>query len=188
MIILCEGKKDVETIKALINKMKMQCRNVGITDCEGVSVLKEIAVYVATLARIARKLDKIALIIDADEQTTEKRAHLLLESLRAHGLDIKETLQISQSLYRVRLNNNSLILKIAGISELPFQRHMMDDHLVKLLLINGSLNDQQLGSARDAKMVIAKQESAHLIIEKSLKENVEQAYSNVIEFLKVAIE
>jgi 5S rRNA maturation endonuclease (ribonuclease M5) len=187
IIMLCEGKEDVETLKALIAKIEIPCRNIGITDCEGISTLKEIAVYIATLARIARKLEKIALVVDADEQTVEQRFQSLLEFLKARGLNIKETLPLSEALYKIKIDGNDLVLKIAGNLELPFQRHTMEDHLVKLLLLNGSINDQQLGRTRDAKTVLAGQERAHVIIKNSLKENVEQAYGNIIEFLKVAI-
>lgn len=187
IIMLCEGKEDVETFKALITKIKIPCRNVGITDCEGISTLKEIAAYIATLARIARKLEKIALVVDADEQPVEQRVKSLLKSLQARGLNIKETLPISESLYKIKIDSNNLVLKIAGNLELPFQRHTMEDYLVKLLLLNGSINNQQLGKTRDAKTVLAEQERAHVIIESSLKENIEQAYGNIIEFLKVVI-
>jgi 5S rRNA maturation endonuclease (ribonuclease M5) len=185
-IILCEGKDDVETLKALISALNITCRNVGITDCEGISSLEEIAVYVATLARLSRNLEKIALVVDMDDKTARQRIQSLLNSLKAREVGVEEIQAISESLCKIKAGKLEVIVKAVGNVELPFQRHTMEDYLVKLLLLNGRIQNQQLMNVEEAKEII--EQEAHTIIRNSPIENVKLAYKNIIEFLNAAVD
>lgn len=187
VMILCEGKRDAEVLKALVGKLEIPLRgNIGITDCGGIPAIKDVAIFVATLARLSRKLAKIAVIVDADTHTFDQKAGSIIDSLKANKIDIKETRQVAESLHNAKTEKLDILIQIAGIKDLPFQKHTIDDYIVQLLLLEGKIEDKEIKKAREAKEIVDEQEEdAKTIIENTEREKVEQAFRNIMDLLKV---
>jgi len=184
-IILCEGKDDAETLKTLTGKLCIQSRgNVGITYCEGISRIPEIAYRVARVAYISKAMKKIAIMADANDQTFEQRTQAFVDSLKDHGTDIEDTQKITESLHVAKTEKVDIPIKIAGIMDLPFSRHMIEDHAVHLLILEGRIGDEQLGKVNDAKEIIESREEIKNIIEAADEENVQEGFKNIVELLR----
>ena len=184
-IILCEGDKDATTLKSLIAKMNVQITgNIGITDCGGFPTIREIAAYVASLARLSRKLAKIALIVDANEESLDQRFRSIVDSLRANGVNVQSTQTIAESIYMAKTESLDILIKIAGIVNLSLQSHAMEDYAIQLLIIGDEVEERQLNSFRTAKDFLNQiDREPEEIIRQSQDERVEQAYENIIELL-----
>ena len=188
-VILCEGKTDTTLLKTLISKAGIEVtKSVGITDCEGVSSLEQVAAYTATLARISRRLKEIVLIVDANEHTPGQRFQSLMNSLRANQVEIEGEEIISEYVYKAIIPNSVLLVKIAGILDLPFRKHMIEDYAVLLLILNGEVKENELTLSSSAKEFLDRYGRDMIsIIEESEREKVQQAFSNIIELLKLVV-
>jgi hypothetical protein len=185
-IILCEGRKDAEILKALIAKTEISLRgNIGVTDCGGMPAIQDVAAFTATLARLSRRLAIIAIIVDADEHTFNQRAQSVINSLRANRIDIRETHKVAESLYNAKTKKLDVLVQIAGIKGLPFQKHTIEDHVIQLLLLERKMKKQEIKEAKEAKEIITKQKmNPKTIIQNSEEQKVEQAFRSIIKLLK----
>ena len=144
-IVLCEGKSDAEAIKVAAEVLGFKFRGtLAITDCGGVSGVREVAEYVAVLAHVSRKLKVISVVIDADECSLAERAYSIISSLKARGVDVEGFSEIHEGVFKGNLPAASLVVCVLGLMELPFRRHCLEDHFVKVLLIDGKLRESDL--------------------------------------------
>jgi len=188
-VILCEGKTDTTLLKTLISKAGIEVtKSVGITDCGGVSSLEQVAAYTAALARISRRLKEIVLIVDANEHTPGQRFQSLMNSLRANQIEIEEEEIISEYVYKAITPKTIILVKIAGKLDLPFRKHMIEDYAVLLLILNGEVKQNELTLSSSAKEFLDRHGKDIIsIIEESEREKVQQAFSNLIELLKLVV-
>ena len=186
-LILCEGKRDTEVLKGIITRLEIPpTGNIGVTDCGGSPAIRDIARYTETLARLSRKLETMVVMIDADEHTFKEKVQSFVESLMAHNISIEGTDEIAESLYNVRTERLNILVQMAGMQELPFPKHTIDDHITQLLLLEGRISQDQLQTATSTKEIIDEQtENARTIIENSQRELVEQAFGSIIGMLKM---
>lgn len=184
-IILCEGEEDAKTLKTLVAKMPVQiASNIAITDCGGFPTIREIARYAATLARLSRRLERIVLIVDANEHPIEQRLQSIVNSLRAHQVNVRSTEAIAESIYRIEVNDLEILSKIAGIMTLPFQSHAMEDYAAQLLVIRGKFEVSQMADFHKAKDFLSQvDEKAEEVIEQAPDELVQQAFENILSLL-----
>jgi len=136
-IILCEGATDAEILKLVAGKPD---KNVGVTDCGGVRQLYEVGRYIAALARCSRRLETIGVIVDADKYTYVERANSLINSLKAHELQVSRLEEVSEGLYETLIEQRRLLICIAGLSDIPVKAHSIEDHLVKALILEGRIS------------------------------------------------
>jgi len=183
-IILCEGKGDAEILKDIVEKLDVPSRgNVAVTDCGGISMISEMADSVARVARISKALKKIAVMVDANDQTFEQRIEAFKNSLKDHGVNTDYVQEITESLHVVKGERIDIAIKIAGVMNLPFAKHTIEDHTVQLLMLEGKIKHGQLRKANSAKEIIQSKEFGD-IIGTADEENVKRSFKNIIELLK----
>lgn len=187
LIILCEGNEDVETLKALTARIPIQMTSeVGITDCEGYPTIREIAQHVATIARTRKRLKRVSIIIDANNKSFEQRFQSIIDFFTANGLDVTGRESLSKSSLRLQTESIEIIVKIAGIMTLPFKKHMMEDHAVKLLLDSGKVKNDQLTNFEDAKAFLDHiGKKSETIIGEAEISLVRQTYEEFIDLLNL---
>jgi hypothetical protein len=148
-IVLCEGATDAEVAKKILQKMeetlpKAAVRQViAFTDAGGKENIPLLTNALLALLKLSRKLRTIAVVVDAEESTAERRAKSLIDSLLSRKGDLRLQLaelqrdsacsQVFTSNIRVNGRNLKLVLVINGDFSLPFTRHTLEDHCLKLV-------------------------------------------------------
>jgi hypothetical protein len=186
-IVLCEGKYDIETINSLIDKLGLVVNGaVGITDCEGCDNLEEFASLVATLARARKTLEKIVVILDADNRVVTDRIGALTQSLRSQNVGIEDPQPVSGSIYQAKQDGLNFLMKIVGKMDMSFERHEMEDYAVQLLVISHRIEEKQLnGFHKSSDFIEDYGKRADKIIQEAQRPDVEQAYENVLNLLQM---
>ncbi|MCC6053096.1 MAG: hypothetical protein LM569_02730 [Desulfurococcaceae archaeon] len=142
VIIICEGRSDVEVYKCVLRKLTSGVErrvSIGFTDAEGLKNIPEIATAIATLSKHSRRLKTLVIAIDADEYKAEDRASRLVDSLRARGIIVEgfERHSLYDYVYTVNISSNGRRLKVLilinGDFTIPAKKHVLEDHCVKLL-------------------------------------------------------
>ncbi len=187
-LILCEGKTEVEVVKKIAEKLgiSLQDFSVGVTDCEEIEVVSRMTSAVLALARLSRRLKVMVVIIDAEDMNVKDRIRSFVDGLRARGTQIGVQVfnpsPINDQVYSVKVivENRTLamIIAINGVFTLSFQRHKLEDHAVKLLLLSGKMSDEDLERYKDSKEVIGRNRIVELI-EDSNEEHVKCAFNHI---------
>ncbi len=155
VIIICEGRSDVEVYKSVLRKLTSGVErrvSIGFTDAEGLENIPEIATAIATLSKHSRKLKTLVIAIDADEYRAEDRASMLVDSLRARGIVVEsfEKCGLYDQVYVVNISSNGRRLKVLilinGDFTIPAKKHVLEDHCVKLL---GIPVERSIGSSKE---------------------------------------
>ena len=147
-IVLCEGATDAEVAKKILQKMKEALPKTAVqqviafTDAGGKENIPLLTSALLALLKLSRKLRTIAVVVDAEESTAEQRAKSLIDSLLSRKGDLQLQLaglqrdsacsQVFTSNVRVNGRNLKLVLAINGDFSLPFTRHTLEDHCLKL--------------------------------------------------------
>lgn len=142
-LILCEGPSDAEVLKLVVDEPDF---NLGVTDCDGVRGIYEIGRYVTALIHLSRKLRALGVLINADEYELAERAEALASSLREHGLRVGELKLVSEALFRVCIEQKPFIICVAGLKDVPVDKHCIEDHLLEALI---SAGDISLGEVKE---------------------------------------
>jgi hypothetical protein len=185
VLIICEGDADVKDLEALDDKFNLRIpENVGYFDCGGIDQLTEFAIYVATLIRLAKKTKKIFAVLDADTSTPRRRINSFQQSLVAQQVDLKDFQLVSGSIFRSESDGLDILVKIAGDLSIPYRSHEREDYTVRLLTLNGEVNDTRLRRySKSSDFVESLCRSSDSIIRESPKQNVKQAYRNMLNLL-----
>jgi hypothetical protein len=147
-IVLCEGASDAEVAKKIFRKMKearpetAERQVIAFTDAGGKENIPLLADALLALLKLSRRLRAIAVIMDAEESTAEGRARSFIDGLLSRRGDLQLQLAVLQkdstcdqvftSNIRVNGRNLKLVLAINGDFSLPFSRHTLEDHCIKL--------------------------------------------------------
>lgn len=185
-LILCEGKSDAEIIKAVARKQDIELINVAITDCGGVENIPEIASAIASLARLSRRLELLATVIDLDDKTCSERFQSLVNSLNARDTQVKNVKEVERNIYNARLEaSRELDFKavFVGVEELPTKKHEIEDHMLKLQMLEGKISKDDVRVSRAKELV--RSEETLKIIEEASKENVEEAFKPIVRLLRL---
>ena len=183
-LILCEGKTEVEVVKRIAEKLgvSLQDFSVGVTDCEGIEVVPKMTSAILVLARLSRRLKVMVVIIDAEDMNVEDRVRSFTDSLGARGARVSNLSPIDDQVYFVRVTVEdrtlAMVIAINGVFTLPFRRHKLEDHAVKLLLLSGRMSDEDLGRYKDSKEVIGRDGIVELI-EDSDEGHVRCAFNHI---------
>ena len=140
-LVLCEGPSDAEVLKLVVEQPE---RNVGVTDCGGVREVFEVGRYVAVLARLSRRLRGLGVVVNADEYGYEERAIALTNSLKAHGLRVSGPVELSEGLYEGLAERRRLLICVMGLHDIPVDKHCVEDHLIKALVLGGRLSFDEI--------------------------------------------
>lgn len=147
---MCGGKIDAEIIKLIYSRILAnleleKIKSIAISDCEGIDKLYGLIRAIALLARLSRRLSSLAVIVDADQFTFEERFRSLVNSLNSVGLDVgvSNDYVVNERVFKalVNIDGKSINLYVAvnGIVEYGFTRHILEDHVIKLLELEGKL-------------------------------------------------
>ena len=145
-IALCEGPSDAELLKLVASEPEA---NLAITDCGGMRGVYEISRYVAVLARLSRKLKALGVLVNADEFRPADRARGLLNSLREHGLEVGELEPVCACLFRTEVEQRPLIVCVAGLGDVPVDKHCIEDHVLKAFILSGIITLDAIRQAAD---------------------------------------
>jgi len=190
VVIICEGVIDKKVVKKIMSISEINTNvKVGIINAGGIDLAYDIATIIASLANIARKLKSIGVLIDAENFTIDERVKSLLNSLRAYELVIHMPLHAEGQTYKVIIGTThgrtmDLVIAVSGDFDLPFEAHKLEDHGVRLLLMEGAISQGQVKNFRDAKELISKEELLALL-EKSQINNIKLAFRHIYTMLKM---
>ena len=193
-IVLCEGKTEVEVYKAVLRRLDIELPGaLGVTDCEGLAAVPRIAAATALLAALARKLKTIAVIVDAERWTYRKRFESFLDSLRSVGaLEVAHEVRTHHAqVYEATITSPrqlKLLVAINGDLGLPYQTHSIEDHLVRLAILEGLIAPHQVSGVLTAKQLLEVAAIRSLEMLKDAKpENVERALEHLVLITKLLL-
>jgi len=190
VIIICEGKIDKKVVKKIMSISGISTNiKVGIIDAGGIDLAYDIAATIAFLANVARKLKAIGVLIDAERSTVDERVKSLLDSLRSYGVRINTPPQAEGQTYKVTIETVrgraiDLVIAVSGDFSLPFNTHKLEDHGVRLLLMEGAINEEKVKDAEDAKDIISEERLLELL-ERSHIDNIKSAFRHIYTMLKM---
>jgi hypothetical protein len=163
-VVLCEGHSDAEIAKRILKKMESEgviggiSLKVGFTDVGGRDNVPTMLDAILSLTRNSRRLKDIVVVVDGDEYSVDDRVRSIVDSLVSRGA-LVEGLQrdsVCNQVYvsRVTVDRRSLRLLIAvnGDFSMPFKRHCLEDHCVKLMgrrVVEGVESSKQLVSVKE---------------------------------------
>lgn len=190
MIFVCEGKRDSEVLKGVINKVFGIQRGLAVTDCEGKDAISEVTMYIATLAFVSRSLRAVPIVIDADEHTPADRARSISDSLRARINDV-EMIEVEDDIFEIRSRKFrvKIFVKVVGDFNLPYKKHMIDDHVLRLLVLENLVEKEEIGRCNTAKECVdefieSNSTTVKELILNAQLENVQKAFENLIKYLE----
>lgn len=185
VLILCEGSDDIDTLKSLVEKLNIQLPNhVGISDCGGITKLRQFAPIVSTICRLSKRTRKIVLIIDVNTNTPQEKVTSLQQSLASHFVHIENLRRVSDSFYRATFERFEILILIVGNLDLSFKSHEMEDHAIHLLMLKGEIEESHiLNFVKASDFIEEYGKKANQIIEESEETQVTEAYEDVINLL-----
>jgi len=191
IIFVCEGKRDSEVLKGVIGKIFESTKNMAVTDCEGKDAVTEVAKDIAALASVSRTLKTLPIVIDADNYSPVERARAIANSLQARAnIDIEMT-EVCEDIFELQLQGFSVkvFVKVAGDFSLPYKKHAIDDHVLRLLLLENLVEMEKIKKYDTAKECVDEfiESSSTTVKELILNaqlENVQDAFENLIKYLK----
>jgi hypothetical protein len=186
-IILCEGIDDIDTIEAVVNKMGIPIiDNVALSECGGDCKLMELSSIVATLATLSRKIETIVLVLDADTYSIPQRTNSLVQSLRAHLVDVGEPEPVYGSIYKTNNVRLRFLIKIVGKLDLSLESHEMEDYSIHLLLQRDLIQNSDLANyQKSSDFLEQNRKKAVEIINESSIEEVKQSFDNIIKLVEL---
>ena len=188
-IILCEGSRDAEVLKALARRLGFveKLENVAVTDAEGFNALRR-DVFPALLALIVGKVvgrpKPIAVVVDADAFKPEERVKSFVDSLESRGYRVPEHKPACNNVWMLRIQRDSeeipLIVAVNGVFEEPFTKleaHELEDHLAYLKLLENRLSREKILEAKRAEELVTASDTA--LLDNAGAEHVEEAFKHI---------
>ena len=193
IIFVCEGKRDAEILKGVLSKVfGTTDKNLAVTDCEGKDSVKEIAKDIIALSSVSKHLKAVPIIIDADDDTPAKRAESLSNSIRTttRFTDV-DIFEISRDIFELRSREFRVkaFVKVIGDFSLPYERHTIDDYVLRLLTLEGLVDERKIEGYNTAKDCInefieSKGTTVKELILSAQPENVQKAFENIVKYLE----
>lgn len=194
IVFVCEGKRDAEVLKGVVSKIfGIPKRNLAVTDCEGKDSVKEIAKDIIALSSVSKHLRAVPIIIDADDDTPTKRVESISNSIRAttRFTDVK-VVEINKDIFELRSQEFKVkvLVKVMGDFDLPYERHTLDDHILRLLTLEGLVDEGKFKDYNTAKECVdefieSESTTVKELILNAQPENVRKAFENLVKYLEV---
>ncbi len=176
----------MKVFKAVIRKLGYTLRGVGVTDCEGITNGPRIVEAVIPLINIARKLNTIIIVVDADDMDYSVKAGSIVDSLRSRGFSVGDvkTVHCSNQVFKTVIRAGkelNLVIVVNGIRELPFTVHEIEEHILQLLILEGEFDVSEVKRYSRAKEALGRigMEEIMRMIMSAEKENVEKAFKHI---------
>ena len=185
--ILCEGRTDAEVVKELLKRLGIRGRkSVAVTDCEGIDKLYDVAAAIALLVRVFRKVKVLGVIVDADRLDVKERLSSLINSLSSRGLRASYVDALSSQVFKLSLQDTAVPVYVAvnAVREYEFRKHELEDHILKLLELEGKASKGDIASTATAKEYLSsKGYDVIEVVRTSAKENVSKALNHIVTLL-----
>jgi len=189
-IILCEGKTEVETVKQIIEKLSIEIPiTIGLADCKGITRVPRETWAIAALVKVARKLKNIGVLVDAENQNYIDRAKSIIDSLRAKEFKVedlkpvKNSQQVFETIICTDRKPITLTIAVSGITQYSFKKHTIENHTVKLMLLEGKIEKNTISKHEAAEEIVGREKTLE-IIKQANRENIKKAYNHIIQILK----
>jgi len=196
VFILCEGYTDAEVIKRVVSKLNISGEKyIAITNAEGLENLYILAATIISMLRLFRRVKVLTLIVDADRMKIEDRVRSIVDSLKAHGFEVDYT-PIGYHLYEIipkaQPGKIRIYVAISGVEEYGFEKHELEDHIIKLLELRKDIERIQIEKTRMAKELLAISgfddiQKILKIIDNSKPEEVEYALRHIVEVIHLVV-
>ena len=181
-VVLCEGYDDERVFKAIAARLGFTPgAPVGVAYAGGIGRLPEFTAAIAALARMMRKARILAVILDSEDLTPQERVAALVRGLHGRGLrtDSPKLVPGCTQLYAFQADGVKVYAAVSGVHEYgSLEKHKIEDHGLKLRILEGKLDPATLERIRDAKQAITLEEMLSDIMEAS-PENVRRAYPHI---------
>ncbi len=147
VFILCEGRTESEVLKILYKRLGFSIdKPIAISDCGGINKVYGIAQSIALIANLSRKLSVLAVVVDADELEFNGRFNSLVNSLRSQGIEVNTQCQVlDKQIFKTRIKglkrDFDFYVVVNGVTDYEFPKHVLEDHVIKLLELQGKLRD-----------------------------------------------
>lgn len=187
VFVLCEGKTDAEVIKEIVRKLGVRVgKAMAITDCEGIDRLYGFAAVVALLVRLFRKVKVLGVVVDADRLGVDGRLGSLVDSLSSKGLEVAYGGQVSGQTFELFLEEVGIPVYVAinAVEEYRYLKHELEDHIVKLLELEGKIDRDDVAKASTAEEYLFSRGYEVLeVVKSAAKQNVEKALNHLVTLL-----
>ena len=142
VVILCEGKRDAEILKAVAEKTGLKTKlTVGVTDCEGVSKVYDMLAVLSLIVVMVRKVKRIGVLIDSNKMKVEERVRSIADSLASKGVKVSDPIKVCDQTYQMSASRGDLgvevYVSVSGLEEPPSCRHEIEDHVNRLVQLEG---------------------------------------------------
>jgi len=190
VVIICEGITDKKVVKKIMSISEINNNvRIGIVNVGGLRLAYNYTVITASLASVARRLRAIGMLIDAENFTPNRRVESLLDSLRARGLIINTPPFVEGQTYKVSVETTGrrvidLVVAVSGDFDLPFETHKLEDHAVRLLIMEGAISEREVRNFKDAKEIVSEKRLLELL-DNSHIDNIRSAFRHIYTMLKM---
>ena len=196
-IILCEGARDTEVLKAVARRLNLvkELENVAVTDAEGIDTLtKEMLPTIIKLmvVKVISRPKPIAMVVDADDVKPEVKVRSIVDGLKSklqsNGAEVHG--KICDNVWRIVVKRGSeeipILVAVNGVFEEPFTAfilHELEDHIVYLkLLENRLVRDSFPRGGRARELVI---EEDFELLDNAERVHVEKAFKHLVCLLQI---
>jgi len=195
-LVLCEGSRDAEAIKAIARRLGLAERLEGVivTDAEGVNRLRKDLLPVALaliIGKVVSRLVPVVLIVDANREKPEDRVRGFIGSLRSRNYEVAEPEPVCVNVWRIAVKRAGdelqLLIAVNGVFEGPFhglEAHELEDHIAYLKLIEGLIAGEDLLKARKASDLV-KLDEDFTLLDKASVDKIERAFSHITCILRI---
>lgn len=102
-----------------------------------------------------------------------------------------EVVEIDEDIFELRSQEFKVkvLVKVVGDFDLPYERHMVDDHILRLLMLEGLIDEGKIEDYSTAKECVdefieSNDVSIKELILNAKPENVQEAFENIVKYLK----
>ncbi|MCE4612009.1 MAG: hypothetical protein F7B17_08575 [Desulfurococcales archaeon] len=181
-VVVCEGEFDERVLKLVAERLDfMPNAPIAVTHAGGVDVVPRLAVALVALLKLIRKTRKIAFIVDAEDRRPLERVAEILNEARRRGLRIGgvEPVRDCSNVYKSKVDDVEVYIAVSGLPGLAqFRKWQMEDHALKLKILEGKLDPANLQDIEESKQVVTGEEALKELEEASL-EHVKESYNHI---------
>ena len=189
-LILCEGSRDAETVKAIARRIGLTERLEGIivTDAEGINTLRRDflpAVLALIIGKVVTRLGSVVIVVDANREKPEERVRSLIDSLKSRSYEVAEPKPICVNVWHTTVKRADgevqLLIAVNGVLEEPFHKleaHELEDHIAYLKLMEGLIASEDLLEARKASDLVKLGDFK--LLDEASADKIERAFSHIV--------
>jgi len=142
-IIICEGKTEVEILKAIIRKLNPMLKGyVLVTDAEGIDMAKELIKIFVSIRKLVRKIKVIGLIIDAEDLKPETRFKSIIDSIKSINIRVVESRNVCKQVFSFKIDHLIFYISVSGIEGYGIKMNI-ENHIEMLKSLGVQINSNK---------------------------------------------